>query len=95
MLGQGDWPKFVDLSFTFGEENQKVFLSFHEFKDVHQVHLTNLGKFGHVTEVIFPKLYSEFLPTTKPNIEYETKQLLGPDTVYLIILDRFKRIFSG
>ncbi|KAE9552309.1 hypothetical protein FO519_004495 [Halicephalobus sp. NKZ332] len=80
MLGQADWPRFVDLSFTFGEENQKVFLSFHEFKDVYQVHLTNIGKFGHVVEVIYPKLNSEFLPTTKPNIEYETKQLLGPDT---------------
>lgn len=79
MLSQSNWPRFANLSFEF--EGQNVFLSFSEYRDVYQLHLSTLGKYGHVAEIIHPKLYKEFLPGTKLNIEYETKQLLGPDTV--------------
>jgi hypothetical protein len=72
------WPKFVDLSFKF--DNQNILLSFKEFKDVYQVHFTQLGKFGQVIEIIHPRHSSEQVPGTYQPIEYETKQLLGPDS---------------
>jgi hypothetical protein len=72
------WPKFADLSFSFN--NQKILLSFKEFKDLYQIHFTQLGKFGQVIEIIHPRHNSEQVPGTYQPLEYETKQLLGPDT---------------
>ena len=71
-----------NFSFTSKITQRLVALNITNLRDRYHVVVSDLGKIGHVVDIIFPREYAELSTNvTYHRPDYETKIVFGPDTV--------------